>query len=179
MRSHGLSAVTTRQISKEVGCSDGALYAHFKGRLELLLAMLEESLPDMRGAMRTLKESVGQGDAQANLVAAIKGMYVFHHHAVPQVSGLFAEPQLLIAYRNSLNRQNRGPHLAMKTLEDYIRAEQDLGRIAPHIDAKLSAYLLMSSSFFRAFVEHFTGKPMHPGWSKFAKQLTATVAPQP
>jgi len=37
----------------------------------------------------------------------------------------------------------------------------------------------VSSSFFRAFVEHFTAKPMHPGWSKFAKQLTATVAPQP
>src|SRR6516165_8883662 len=47
MLRHGLSGVTTRQISQEVGCSEGALYVHFKGRLELLLAMLEESLPNM------------------------------------------------------------------------------------------------------------------------------------
>ena len=54
MRSRGLTGVTTRQISEEVGCSEGALYVHFKGRLELLLSMLEESLPDMLGpAMRT------------------------------------------------------------------------------------------------------------------------------
>ena len=42
----GLSGVTTRQIAQEVGCSEGVLYVHFKGRLELLLAMLER-LPRM------------------------------------------------------------------------------------------------------------------------------------
>jgi hypothetical protein len=31
----GLNGVTTQQISREVGCSEGALYVHFKGRLEL------------------------------------------------------------------------------------------------------------------------------------------------
>src|ERR1700756_830374 len=38
MHSRGLTGVTTREISKVVGCSEGALYFHFKGRLELLLA---------------------------------------------------------------------------------------------------------------------------------------------
>src|SRR5271169_2398160 len=33
----GLSGVTTRQISRDAGCSEGALYVHFHGRLELLL----------------------------------------------------------------------------------------------------------------------------------------------
>ena len=47
MLSRGLSGITTRQISEEAGCSEGALYVHFNGRLELLLAMLEESLPEM------------------------------------------------------------------------------------------------------------------------------------
>jgi hypothetical protein len=38
--------------------------------------------------------------------------------------------------------------------------------------------LLMSSSFFRAFVERFFGKPMQPAWSTFAEQLVATVVPK-
>src|SRR5262245_50376272 len=66
MHSRGLTGVTTRQISKEVGCSEAALYVHFKGRLELLLAMLDESLPDMLGPLKTLRESVGQGSPHAN-----------------------------------------------------------------------------------------------------------------
>src|ERR1700757_844968 len=75
MQSRGLSGVTTRQISHEVGCSEGALYVHFKGRLELLLAMLEESLPDMLGPLRTLEESVGRSSPQENLVAALGGIF--------------------------------------------------------------------------------------------------------
>ena len=57
MQTSGLSGVTTRRISQKVGCSEGALYFHFKGRLDLLLAMLEESLPDMLGPLHTLRES--------------------------------------------------------------------------------------------------------------------------
>ena len=179
MHSRGLSGVTTRQISREVGCSEGALYFHFKGRLELLLAMLEESLPDMLGPLQALRESVGRGSAHGNLAAALLGIFKFHRRVVPGSAGLFAEPELLVAYRRSLARQGKGPHLSMAALADYIAAEQELGRVDSGVDATLAAYLLMSSSFFRAFVENFSGKTMQPSWDQFAKRLVAAVAPQP
>jgi AcrR family transcriptional regulator len=175
MQSHGLSGVTTRQISHAVGCSEGALYVHFKGRLELLLAMLEESLPNMLGPLKELTESVGHSSPQENLVAALGGIFKFHQHVVPASAGLFAEPELLAAYRNSLNRQGKGPHLSMSVLEEYIRSEQKLGRITSEVDSKLAAYLMISASFFRAFVEHFFDKSVQPAWSKFAEQLVATI----
>jgi AcrR family transcriptional regulator len=179
MGSRGLSAVTTRQIAKEVGCSDSALYAHFEGRLELLLAMLDENLPDMRGTMQTLKESVGRGSPQANLAVTLGGIYNFHRRVTPQLAGLFAEPELLTAYRESLLHQNKGPHRGMKVIEDYIRAEQKLSRIGAQVDARLAAYLLMSSSLFRAFSEHFADDSTLPAWGKFAKQLVAAIVPEP
>ena len=179
MQLHGLSGVTTRQISQEAGCSEGALYVHFKGRLELLLAMLEESLPDMLGPLQMLKESVGRSTPQANLVVALLGIFKFHQRVVPASGALFAEPELLEAYRGSLRRQGKGPHLSMGVLEEYICSEQQLGRIAARVDAKLAACLLMSASFFRAFVEHFFGKSMQPAWSKFAEQLVATITAKP
>ena len=178
MHSRGLSGVTTRQISHEVGCSEGALYVHFRGRLELLLAMLEENLPDMLGPLQKLKESVGRSSPQENLVEALGGIFKFHERVVPGAAGLFAEPELLAAYRNSLRRQGKGPHLSMRVLEEYIRSEQELGRIASRVDAKLAACLIMSASFFRAFVQHFLGKPMQPAWNEFAEQLIATVTPR-
>ena len=178
MRSRGLSGVTTRQISQEVGCSEGALYVHFNGRLKLLLAMLEENLPDMLEPLQTLKESIGRGSAQQNLVQALSGIYRFHQSVVPRSAGLFAEPELLAAYRNSLKRQGKGPHLSMRVLEEYIRSEQRLERIASRVDPKFAASMMMSGSFFRAFAESFFGESMEPGWAKFAKQLVATVTPE-
>lgn len=179
MYARGLSGVTTRQISKEVGCSEGALYVHFKGRLELLLAMLEESLPTMLQPLQALQDSVGRGSAQGNLVQALDGIFRFHQRVIPATAGLFAEPQLLAAYRTSLKRQNKGPHLSMRVLADYIHSEQRLGRINSHADANHAARLIMSSSFFRAFAEQFFGTPMQPAWRQFAKELIATAAPAP
>jgi AcrR family transcriptional regulator len=174
---NGLSGVTTRQISREVGCSEGALYVHFKGRLELLLAVLEESLPSMLGPLQTLQQRVGRGSPQTNLTMALGGIFRFHQRATPLVAGLFAEPQLLSNYRASLARQGKGPHLSLKVLENYIAAEQRLGRIDRRVDAKMAAYLVMSSSFFRAFSEEFFGTPMRPSWGKLARQLVATLIP--
>jgi hypothetical protein len=94
-------------------------------------------------------------------------------------AGLFAEPQLLAAYRKSLARQGKGPHLSMAVLTDYIAAEQKLGRVESQVDANLAASLLMSSSFFRAFMEEFSGRAMQPSWNQFAKRLLAAVAPLP
>jgi hypothetical protein len=98
---------------------------------------------------------------------------------VSGTAGLFAEPELLVAYRESLARQDKGPHLSIGVLADYIAAEQGLGRIDSGVDAKLAAYLLMSSSFFCAFMEKFSGKTMQPSWEQFAKPLVAAMAPQP
>lgn len=83
------------------------------------------------------------------------------------------------AYRKSLARQGKGPHLSIAVLAEYIAAEQELGRIDSGVDAKLAANLLMSSSFFRAFMEKFSGKTTQPSWDHYAKKLVAAVAPQP
>jgi AcrR family transcriptional regulator len=144
MATQGLTGVTTRQISEQVGCSEGALYVHFKGRLELLLAMLEEILSDMLDPFRALQGSVGQNSPQANLEIAITGIYRFQARVAPLFGGLFAEPKLLEAYRKSLTSRNKGPQLAIAALERYISAEQKLGRINKQTDAKTSAYLLMA-----------------------------------
>ena len=178
MNARGLSGVTTRQIAQEVGCSEGALYVHFDGRLELLLTMLEESLPDMLRPLQTLSESVGRGSPQRNLVQALVGVHRFHRDIVPGTAGLFAEPELLTAYRSVLRRQDKGPHLSMKVLEDYIRSEQRLKRISSHADARMAAYLMMSASFFRAFVEEFFGRSK-PAWTLFVERLVWAVAPGP
>jgi len=177
MVKEGLVGVTTRKISEAVGCSEGALYVHFKGRLELLLAMLEDSLPEMLGPLRTLQGQVGLASPQVNLENALRGIFRFHQRITPRVAALFADPELHAAFRDSLSSQNAGPHRSMGVLEDYIAAEQRSGRIDGRVDAKLAASLLISSSFFRAFTEQFFGITMRPALGTWARELVCTLAP--
>src|ERR1700746_2422081 len=94
MATKGLHGVTTRQISRKVGCSEGALYVHFKGRLDLLLAMLEECVPDALQTLQALETSAGKHTPRKNLVMAVTSIYRFHKRIVPLLAGLFAEPKL-------------------------------------------------------------------------------------
>jgi AcrR family transcriptional regulator len=164
MTTRGLAGITTREIAKTAGCSEGGLYVHFKGRLDLLLAMLEDTLPEMLGPLRHLREQVGKGTPERNLVKALGGIFGFHQHATPRVAALFADPELHAAFRDSLARQDKGPHLSLKALAGYIAAEQKLRRIDRQIDPALAAYLLMSASFFRAFSEPFFGRSVRASW---------------
>ena len=104
---------------------------------------------------------------------------MFHQRVLPNTAALFAEPELLAAYRDSLARQKRGPHLSLAVLADYISAEQKLGRIEAKVDCKLAAYLLMAASFLRAFLEHFLGTAVGPSWNKFVKGVIDAVVPLP
>jgi AcrR family transcriptional regulator len=175
LRSRGLSGATTRQIAETVGCSEGALYVHFKGRVELLLAVLEESLPDMLEPLHALAGATGKGTPQKNLEKALEGIFLFHQRVTPMIAGLFAEPELLDRYRKSLTQGNKGPRRAISNLTEYIRQEQDLGRIPSQVDAHLAAVLLMSASFFRAFTEQFFGEPAGPPARRFLRQVIASV----
>ena len=176
-RSRGLSGVTTRQIAEAVGCSEGALYVHFKGRLDLLLAVLEESLPDMLQPLQALQDAAGRETPRQNLEAALRGVFAFHRRVTPMLASLFAEPELLSAYRKSLRRAGKGPHRGTATLAGYIRSEQALGRVDSKVDADAAATLLMSASFFRAFGESFFGGPGRAASERFLDQMVAAVLP--
>ena len=179
LRSRGLSGATTRLIAEPVGCTEGALYVHFKGRVELLLAVLEESLPDMLEPLHTLAGAAGKGTPQRNLESALRGVFQFHQRVIPMIAGLFAEPELLHRYRKSLGRSAKGPGRGIATLTDYIRREQDLGRIPTQVDAHMAAILLMSASFFRAFTEQFFGTPSQTPARRFFRQVITSTTSVP
>src|SRR4030088_1127269 len=90
IRTRGLASTTTRAIAEKAGCSEAALYVHFDNRLNLLLAVLEESLPDMLFPLKSLEQSIGTSTPQQNVVSALRAIFAFHERVVPMLCGLFA-----------------------------------------------------------------------------------------
>lgn len=176
-RTKGLSAVTTRAIAARVGCSEGALYVHFPGRTQLLLAVLEESLPDMLGPLRELEAALGKATPRRNLVKALTAIFHFQERVLPILAALFAEPDLLAAYRRTLLENRKGPRGGIARLERYLEAEQREGRVDLAIDPGIAAETLMAGCFFHAFTSLFFG-PGEP-FDKFSKKLVGSVLREP
>lgn len=171
----GLAGATTREIAREVGCADGTLYVHFPDRVDLFLAMLRQSLPPMTGPLRDLEYLAGRGTVRTNLETVVRGALAFMRDVVPLAASLFAEPELLRAHREELNRRGEGPHLSMASVESYIRAEQRLGRIHRRVNPKAVYSLLFGACLHRVFISHFLGHLVGPTDEIFIKHVVAAT----
>jgi AcrR family transcriptional regulator len=157
LRERGVGGVTTRAIAEAVPCSEGAIYVHFHDRLELLLAVLQQALPEMVEPLHALKGKVGKKTPQENLVAALDGLERFHERVAPMLCSLIAEPELLRRFRESLQAEVKGPHRGIATIARYIEQEQERGRIHAGVKANTAASVLMAGSFFHVFTALLLG----------------------
>lgn len=160
VRERGASAVTTRAIAQSVPCSEGAIYVHFEDRVDLLLAVLEESLPEMLVPLRELEKRVGLDTPEQNLISAMEGLRRFQEKVVVMLCSLAGEPELRERFQNSLRAQGRGPQRGVATLAAYIEAEKVLGRVEAGVDAGVAGQMLMASVFFQVFCAGVLGEQL-------------------
>src|SRR5690348_15878372 len=175
VREKGLTGATTREIARGVSVADGTLYVHFADRVELFLALLRQSLPPMKGPLRELEYLAGRGTVRGNLETVVRDALSFMEEIVPLAASLFAEPELLRAHQEELQRRNEGPHLSMAAVESYVKAEQRLGRIEQRINPKTVYALLFGACLHRVFISHFLGHQIGPSDDVFIKQVVATL----
>jgi AcrR family transcriptional regulator len=175
VRNKGLAGATTREIAREVGCADGTIYVHFDDRIALFLALLEQNLPGFIQPLRALEEQVGRRSVRANLEAVLHGALEFQDSMLPMVASLFAEPELLLAHREVLRRRDMGPHRSLAAVEDYIRAEQELGRVGKQCDPRAAAFMLLGACFYRTFLDHLMGESYAPPPHRFVKDVVSSL----
>jgi AcrR family transcriptional regulator len=151
LREKGLSALTTREIAKRASCAEGSIYKNFGSRIDLLLAMVKERIPDLSASLVQLAFRVGENSVEENLQYAFLAMLAFYRQATPFFSAVLLETELRASARKSLKAEDAGPHRWRQPVEAYLRAEQRLGRVASEIDAGDAAALLLARAFQHAF----------------------------
>ncbi|MBV8527157.1 MAG: TetR/AcrR family transcriptional regulator, partial [Candidatus Dormibacteraeota bacterium] len=69
----GARGLTTREIAREAGCSDSALYVHFEDKAHLMSSLCERWTTDLRSFLGSLIERVGAATVARNLqdIAAV------------------------------------------------------------------------------------------------------------
>jgi len=157
MRTRGLARATTKEIAKAAGYSEAALYKHFRDKTDLFLAVLGERMPSpLATVLATLGTRAGEGDVAETLEEVARAAIAFYRHGFPMAASLFAEPQLLAAYRDALQARGAGPQHVSRALSDYLAAEQEQGRVRADADPAAAAGLLIGGCLNHAFLSHFT-----------------------
>ncbi|WP_052489004.1 TetR/AcrR family transcriptional regulator [Streptomyces sp. 150FB] len=155
MATVGLTRTTTKEIAREAGCSEAALYKHFRDKEELFVGVLRERAPRLTDALARLPGRAGEGEVAGHLEEVTRVAVLFYRQTFPMAASLFASPDLLAAHRGKLDLDISGPQEATQSLAAYLRAEQEKGRLSAAIDPNAAATLLIGACFHRAFLELF------------------------
>ncbi|ONK09712.1 TetR/AcrR family transcriptional regulator [Streptomyces sp. MP131-18] len=175
MRSLGLARTTTKEIARAAGCSEAALYKHFKNKEEIFVRVLEDRLPRIVPLLADLTDDPGGRDVRDCLTDIARHAVHFYESTTPIAASLFAEPALLQRHREALRALETGPETLLTSLATYLRAERGAGRIAPGADPRAAAALLLGACFQRAFLRCFWDEEPPQPLDEFATALADTV----
>jgi AcrR family transcriptional regulator len=155
----GPSGLTSRAVTAEAGVAKGVLHRHFADFDGFLAEFVLHDVARMDEQAAALREKAGTGTVTGNLTEAL--MALFGSVAVAIVG--------LVAFRDDLRARLRDswpagvPVLtdAVAIVEDYLRAERDLGRLAPGAEVEFLAPMVIGTAHL-LFADR-TGPPPDAG----------------
>lgn len=170
IQSKGLARVTTKEIARETGLSEGALYRHFDHKEEIFFALMMKYMPAFLDIFQT--HQPGTGAVSENLAAIALGTINYFERILPMGASFLGDTELLAQLRKAMRQVNGGPQLVNERVASYIREEQQLARIEQGISALNIADLLLGACFQRVFVNQFMGyDPYNKSDSQFVEEL--------
>lgn len=171
----GLARVTTKEIARETGLSEGALYRHFEHKEEVFFAVLKKHLPVFLEIFQT--HVAGTGSVSENLEAIALAAIQYYGQLFPMSASFFADTELLAHYQAAIRQINGGPQRFFEVVAAYIAEEQALGRIEKHVPALNIAIQLLGPCFQYEFLHQFTGdQPFGQTSQEFVKNVIQGLA---
>ncbi len=140
----GTAGLTVRDIAREGQVADGVLYNHFAGKEELLALALHAHVRKVERELGELPARPGEGTVAGNLRACVAYGLALHAAFLPAFAGLLPQPEVLARFNALPNPLGDGRGLRT-LLADYLRAEQDLGRLAPDALPEAAAAIIVGA----------------------------------
>jgi AcrR family transcriptional regulator len=178
----GSAGLTVRGIAREAQVADGVLYNHFATKEELLALALQAHVASVMHEVGTPPEP-GSATVEANLRGYLADGVAVLVRIVPVFAGLLGQPKVLARF-HELSPPSHADALPA-ALARYLRAEQQLGRVAAEVDVTTAASLMIGACHELVLPRLLLGGPasgytVPPG---FAEKVAATIvhglAPRP
>lgn len=160
IQTRGLARLTNKEIAEAAGCAEATLYKHFETKEALILAAIEENLPDFLTVVR--EDRIGERSIEANIQEIALAAIRYYRKLVPLTTALFGDMDLLAHFRNWMQERKGGPLSIYEVVAKYVAGEQHLGRLKPEIEPFSFAALLLGACHQYVYVQHFQGHDPFP-----------------
>jgi AcrR family transcriptional regulator len=140
----GPEALTSRAVTTEAGCAKGLLHKHFTDFDGFLAELVLDRIRRLEDLAAVLRRSVGQGTVAENLAAMLTEL--FGSVAVAIVSLTISRDGLRARLREAVPTGIPILTEAGQHVMDYLRAEQESGRIRADADINSLGLSLIGSA---------------------------------
>jgi AcrR family transcriptional regulator len=173
IREHGLSGATTREIARAAGCAEGSIYVHFEDKIDLVIAVIVEREPHFAELLE-LPAKAGGDTVEGNLVPWVEELVSLINDNQPIFFALVSDRNVFARFKARVQERQTGLVAVFKAASDYVRAEQELGRVDGRVEPEVVATILIGASRDHAFTRSLVG--FDPATADdFAGKLVDTV----
>ncbi len=157
LKERQVSAITTRDIARAAGLSDGVLYNYFANKNDLVVAALRRRFDAQLASFEANLPTPGEGDVEANLLAYAEAWFTLATSVMPTVVGLMSEPDLMHRFFDEIHGQDYGMRRTFGRVAAYLKAEQGLGRLRA-FDVQAAVMTLVGSMMALGMSGMVTGR---------------------
>jgi len=164
----GPNALTSRAVTAEAGCAKGVLHRHFTDFDAFLAELVLDRIAGLDAQATALRDSAGTGTVADNLTGALSD--VFGSVAVAVVSLVISRDALRARLRRTTPTGVPLLTEATAMFASYLKAERELGRIAPDADVDTLARTLIGAGHLL-----FAGQEGIPPETEALRRVATTV----
>ncbi len=178
MDERGVARVRVDAVAKEAGLSAGALYRHFSGREELILAVILDSVPRSMGFEGAPHAA---GEVVRDALAGVIGQVYEHERRMAAVAvTVLADETLHERFRDMLARAPGGPEEFTRSLAVALRSYVDAGAVRADLDPDAAAALVQARCFHHAVMDRLHGpRPALGTRDEVTSDVMALLTPDP
>ncbi|HXV95413.1 MAG TPA: TetR/AcrR family transcriptional regulator [Gaiellaceae bacterium] len=173
IREHGLAGATTREIARAAGCAEGSIYVHFEDKIDLVIAVVVEREPTFPELLE-LPARAGVGTVEANLVPWVEELVGLIRDNQPIFFALISDRNVFERFKARVRERQTGLVAVFKAAADYVRAEQERGRVDARAEPDVVATILIGAARDHTFTRALAGIAT-PSADGFAQELVRTV----
>jgi AcrR family transcriptional regulator len=170
-----ITTITTRDIARAAGVSDGVLYNYFADKNDLLVAALLRQYRRLVDDFQELVPVPGTGTVEENLASLGSALFALESEFVPMIAGFLVDPILFHRMFAAIHEEPFGIEQLRAPVTDYLEGEQALGRIAPDVDRTAVTVLLMGSTSVMALASQMLPPALAGGGPDVRAAVNALV----
>jgi AcrR family transcriptional regulator len=167
-------SITSRDIARAAGVSDGVLYNHFADKHDLLLRALVRRFGGLMEAFLADRVEPGSAAVGDELAEVIRRLHGLHLQALPMLANLAGDPELLRRFLIEIHRPPLGGDAFRLPVAGFLAAEQAAGRLGA-FDPDAAADVIVGAVLMQGLIDTLGHRPQADAAARLAAIATTVL----